>query len=420
MLDQLLPPQRDLAAALGINLSTVTKAYQLAANLGLVGAEKGRGTFVRFGRSRIPWPSGDNLPNIDLASNFPIPLDPLNSLTRICQDMTHIDVSSRLFEYAPRRAWAQDAEAAAIWLAGLGLKTGPRNILITSGAINGVFSCLLAFSKRGESVLCEELTSPGLISCAKMLGVKLIGVPMDGKGIRPEAFERIARRSGARLAVLNPTLQNPTLTDLSVDRRERIAKFASKAGIILVEDEVYAPLLETPPPPLAAFAPDTVCYVTSFSKAVLPGLRIGYMAVPTRLAERLLNAIHVSTWMPSPMLARLASHWVTSGLAQSLCEERRAAAKERVMLARRIFPTAVLGSRDEGLHVWLNLTEPWRAYEFSAHTSKLGVDVLPSSDLVAHSSGTIQGIRLSLGAELDQRRLESGLKRVHEILQGRS
>src|SRR5690606_2936534 len=108
-------------------------------------------------------------------------------------------------------------------------------------------------------------------------------------------------------AVLNPTLQNPTLTDLSIARRERIANFAAQVGIILIEDEVYAPLLETPQTPLAAFAPNSVCYVTSFSKAVLPGLRIGYIAVPENLAERLLDAIRVSTWMPSPMLARLAS-----------------------------------------------------------------------------------------------------------------
>ncbi|GAU84766.1 transcriptional regulator of GntR family domain [Bosea sp. BIWAKO-01] len=415
-----LPPQRDLARALGLNLSSVTKAYKLAFELGLVNGEIGRGTYVRAGdASRIPWPSGENQISIDFASNFPMPLDPSEDVVQLCQDMARYDVGERLFEYVARGAANDDISPAALWLEGLGVPTRLDGILLTSGAINGVFACLLALAKAGETVLCEELTSPGLVSCARMMGLKLVGVPMDRDGMKIDAFERIATETGARVAVLNPTLNNPTLTDLSPDRRERLAAFALRSGIMIVEDEVYAPLLGTPPKPLAALAPDAVCYVTSFSKAVLPGLRIGYISAPPLIAERLRNAIRVSTWMPSPMLARLASRWVRDDTATRLIAKRRAAGRERIDLARRVLRRHALASRDDGLHVWLSLPQPWRGDEFATYARARGLTVMPSQDLAANSTSSIQALRLSLGAEPSLERLEQGLSRIDLILRGR-
>jgi DNA-binding transcriptional MocR family regulator len=415
-----LPPQRDLARALSINLSSVTKAYRLAFDLGLVNGETGRGTFVRTGDpARIPWPSGENSVSIDFASNFPMPLDPSEDVVQLCQDMARYDVGQRLFEYAARGAVSDDIHPAALWLEGLGVTARLDGILLTSGAINGVFACLLALTKAGEPVLSEELTSPGLVSCARMLGLKLVGVPMDRSGMRIDAFERIAMETGARVAVLNPTLHNPTLTDLAPDRRERLAGFAMRSGMMIIEDEVYAPLLGTPPRPLAALAPAAVCYVTSFSKAVLPGLRIGYISAPPLVAERLRNAIRVSTWMPSPMLASLASRWVRDGTAMRLIAKRRAAGRVRIDAARRVLRRHTLSSRDDGLHVWLTLPQPWRADEFATYARAEGLTVMPSQDLAATSSGSIQALRLSLGAEPSLDRLKQGLTRIDRILQGR-
>lgn len=415
-----LPPQRDLAQALALNLSSVTKAYRLAFELGLVNGETGRGTFVRAGGpSRIPWPSGESRSSIDFASNFPMPLDPSEEVVQLCQDMARYDVGQRLFEYAPRGAVSDDIAPAMQWLESLGVPAEPDGILLTSGAINGVFACLLALAKSGETVLCEELTSPGLVSCARMMGLKLVGIPMDGRGMKIDAFERIATETGARIAVLNPTLHNPTLTDLSQDRRERLAAFASRSSVMIVEDEVYTPLMETVPTPIVALAPSTVCYVSSFSKAVLPGLRIGYIAAPPHIAERLRNAIRVSTWMPSPMLASLASRWIKDGTASRLISRRRIAGRERIELAQKILAGHKLTARPEGLHVWLTLPAPWRSDEFALYAKGKSLSVMPAQDLAAGSVVPGQAVRISLGAEPDRKRLEHGLAQLMRILQGR-
>ena len=415
-----LPPQRDLAKLLSINLSSVSKAYKLAFDLGIVNGETGRGTFIRDGDpARIPWPSGENNVNIDYASNFPMPVDLRSDVMRLCNDMARYDTGQRLLEYAPSGASGDDLTAAVFWLALLGVTARPENVLITSGAINGVFACLLGLAKAGETVLCEDLTSPGLISCARMMGLRLVGVPMDREGLKVDAFERIARETGARLAVLNPTLHNPTLTVLSAGRREKLAAFIRSTGMIIVEDEVYAPLLETLPVPLAAIAPAQVCYVTSFSKAMLPGLRIGYLAAPPALADRLRNAIRVSTWMPSPVLASLASRWVRDGTAVQLIDNRRNAGRERVRIACRILRVHKVIAADEALHVWLMLPPPWRADEFAIYLNNRGISVMPSQDLAATSAGSVQAVRLSLGAEPNKARFEQGLLRIDRILRGR-
>jgi len=252
-----------------------------------------------------------------------------------------------------------------------------------------------------------------------MMGLKLVGVPMDRRGMRIDAFEKIATETGARIAVLNPTLHNPTLTDLPHDRRERLAAFALRSGLTIVEDEVYAPLLARVPIPLVALAPQAVCYVSSFSKAVLPGLRIGYIAAPPAIAERLRNAIRVSTWMPSPMLASLASRWIKDGTAARLIARRRRAGSERMGLARTALAGQTFAARDEGLHIWLTLPAPWRGDEFASYAKARNLSVMPSQDLAAGSVVPAQAIRVSLGAEPDRKRLEHGLSRLVRILQGR-
>jgi DNA-binding transcriptional MocR family regulator len=137
------------------------------------------------------------------------------------------------------------------------------------------------------------------------------------------------------------------------------------------------------------------------------------------MAERLRNAIRVSTWMPSPVLASLASRWIRDGTAARLIAKRRAAGRVRIDTARRVLRRHRLTSRDDGLHVWLCLPQPWRADEFATYArADGGLTVMPSQDLATTSHG-IQALRLSLGAEPSLDRLQQGLVRIDRILEGR-
>ena len=134
-----------------------------------------------------------------------------------------------------------------------------------------------------------------------MLGLRLEGVAMDEEGLVPEALDQAVVETGARLLYCTPTLQNPTTATMSEARKQAIACVAIRHDLTIIEDDIYGILLEEPAPlPLATFAPEHTIYVTSLSKAVAPGLRIGYTAPPQHIVERVGAAVRASCWMAAP------------------------------------------------------------------------------------------------------------------------
>ncbi|MDP1363076.1 hypothetical protein Q6303_28175, partial [Klebsiella variicola] len=90
--------------------------------------------------------------------------------------------------------------------------------------------------------------------------------------------------------------------------------------IAIVESDILGPLVQDRPPPIAALAPERTLYFTSFTKTVVPGLRIGYLAAPDRYVAAVANRHLVSNWMATPMVAEIATHWVEDGTAMQLVE----------------------------------------------------------------------------------------------------
>ena len=177
---------------------------------------------------------------------------------------------------------------------------------------------------------------------------------MDAEGVTPAAFEAACRHASGRAVVLSPTLQNPTTASMSLARRERIVAIARRHDAIIVEEDVWlAPYRRAAAARHAR--PERVCYVTGLSKTVAPGLRIGYLMLPSRLRERLAEAEHRTSWYVSPLAATIAARWLSDGTAQ-----KRLARQRRELAARH----EIVRERLAGLdwhggpycpHVWLNL-----------------------------------------------------------------
>lgn len=416
-----LPPQRTLARLLGLNPTTVTRAYTLAAEMGVVTGEVGRGTYVRLlpDAGRVPWPGGGSAGTIDLANNFPLPAAGPAELERAFAALRG-PAAADLLRYQPGGAHPAHLAAGAAWLAGLGLEVPAERLLLTAGAIHGVFLCLLALCRPGDRVLLEELASPALIGICNTLGLRSEGLAMDGDGVLPDALEAALGRGAARAAVLVPTLQNPTLAVMPPGRRADIVRVLRRHRVMAVEDDAYGALLPPGerPPPLAALAPEQVCYVTSLSKAVAPGLRVGFAAVPPALAAAALSALRVTTWMGSPLPGQVAARWIADGTAERLAARQREAAAARQDLARRLLPGAAFRAHPGALHLWLRLPEPWRAEEFAAHLRARGVEVLPAGAMAVEAGLRPAAVRVSLCNEPEER-LARGLELVAGALAGR-
>lgn len=268
----------------------------------------------------------------------------------------------------------------------------------------------------GDTVLTEALTYPGVKRLAEWLHLRLEGVAMDAEGLRPDALAAACRRKdGGKLLYTMPTLQNPTGAVMSEERRRQIASVVKEHGLTVLEDDAYGRLLETPPRPLAAFAPEQTYFVAGTAKVLAPGLRIAYLAAPTPRVEKLAHGIWMSNVMATPVTAEVAARWIEDGTAEKVVELRRHEARARWKLVRSIL--GIRGGREVGMHFWLPLPAGWRAEAFAAQAHRAGVSVMPAETFAVGPAAAPAGVRVCLGPPRTRDALEQGLRRLAAALE---
>lgn len=399
-----LPPQRRLAAALGVDFTTVTRAYGEARRRELLDAVTGRGSFVSPRRETAG-------PRIDLGMNIPPPPTGLRLdeaiRAGVSEILTRTDAHLLMAYHAGAGSRAERAAASA-WLRPLLPDVADDRIVVCAGAQTALVALLCRLVPEGGGFLCEALTYPGLIAAGAETRRKAVPVAVDGEGIVPDALEDEARRSGAKLVVITPTIHNPTTATLSEARREAIVAVARRLDLTIVEDDPYALLaLGHAPAPLAARAPERTWYVASLSKTLSPGLRTAHVVAPTGAdLEPLLSLLAALSRMPAPLMTALATHWIGIGLARDILDRVRAEAEQRQTLARRILPQAV--GHPSGLHLWLPLPADWDRHRLIQTVRRDGLGIV-ASDAFAVARPAADAVRLALGGVGDRARLAEAL-----------
>lgn len=415
-----LPTQRDLAWQLGVTVGTVSRAYAEIGRRGLLSGEIGRGTFVRSGPAAVDLPmrrTDESGETIDLTLNFPAPGCERSAIGATLRDMADDPALGGLLDYQPDSGLPAHRAAGADWIARRGLVAEPHNVVVTAGAQHAILASLAALSRPGDRLLTERLTYQGIKPAAAMLGLRLEAVSMDAEGITPDGLERAVAETGTRLLYCTPTLQNPTAGTMSEARKRAIAEIAVRRDLTIVEDDIYGHLLDAPGPlPLAAFAPERTVYVTSLSKAVAPGLRIGYAVAPQPLTERLGAAVRASCWMATPLAAEVAARWIADGSADAILRDHRESSERRRRLATDKLQGFSFIAPPGSLHVWLELPEPWRAAEFVAAAQQKGVSVAPAETFAVGRGSIPHAVRICLGTPRDEGSLVTALDTLVGIL----
>ena len=410
-----LPTHRLLADLMGVNVSTVTRAYREAGRRRLVGGEVGRGTFVLGVASEAALFALQHRPEggvIDLSLNMPPVAMRDHDLAKALGRMDPTQAARYLHYPSPDDVLVH-RQAAQGWLKRRGIEADPEGIVVCAGAQHAMDTAI-SFFREQEELACEALVYPGLKAAARHWQRRLHPLSMDDQGLLPEALEA-AFRSGLRLAVVSPTLHNPTTATMGLARRRQIVEVARKWDATLVEEDVYGLLPESSFPPLVSLAPERVLYLTGLSKTVAPGLRIGYLMLPERLRERMREAEHHTTWYVSALTMALATRWLNDGTAW-----RRLLAQRRELAARhRLCQEHLEGFKWRGEphcpHVWL-AAPPGGSSDFAKRALGAGVVVVPSSVLVAGRPSGADGIRISIGSAPDRRTLAEGLIRLARLL----
>ena len=417
-----LPTHRDLADALRVTVGTVSRAYSEAGRRGLIKGEVGRGTFVRREQPEpfdFGMPAREEPSLIDLSLNFPVSEAEDRPLRRGLEALSKDPRLGRLLEYLPHAGRPRHREAGAAWAARAGLEARAEQIIVCNGAQHGMAIALAALASPGDVVLAEALTYPVFKTLAALLHLKVVGLPMDDDGLQPDALEAACKGGAAKILYCIPTIQNPTATVMPEERRRRIAAIAQAHDVTILEDDIYGLLPKARPRPLARYAPDHTVYVTSLSKILAPGLRIGFLAAPRRFIDRMIPALAATTWMASPLMAELAARLIEDGTADALVERKRKEAAARQALAAKILgpPPGAL-AHPNSYHLWLPLPEPWRGEDFASLARQRGVAVNPGEVFAAGGVKAPSAVRVCLGAARSRAQLEKGLLILRDTLEG--
>ncbi len=418
-----LPTHRDLADELGVTVGTVTRAYREATDRGLVSGEVGRGTYVRAPEpaSRRPVmelrdPSDRS--RIDLSLNF---LRVPEYDDRVAETLAELaderGVAALFDEYKPQPGVAAHREAGARWVARAGIDAQPDQVLVCAGAQHAMTVGVLALTRPGDTILAGEVTYPTMITLARVLHRPLRGVAMDREGLIPEALDAACRAHRPRLLYCMPSVQNPSNTVMSPGRRAAIAEVAMRHHVAVLEDDVYGFLLDERPPPLVSFMREGGYFLTSLSKSVAPGLRVGYLVAPPGETGRFLDALWATAVMAPPPTAEIAARWIDDGTADAMASARRLEAGARQRIAAAMLAGFDLDRHPNAFHVWVRLPAPSRSAGFVSCALQRGIAVVPGE---AFAVGDLRhpAVRVSLGPPRNHDELRRGLGVLADLLRG--
>jgi 2-aminoadipate transaminase len=171
------------------------------------------------------------------------------------------------------------------------------DILIVSGSLQALDLINAVFLARGDTVIVEQDTYQGTLNRFTRLGVNAVGIPLDDGGMRMDALETAlgdlkSRNIRPKFIYTIPTVQNPTATILSEERRVQLLKLSEDYGVPIFEDDCYADLIwdgQRPPALYAMSKSNNVIHIGSFSKSIAPALRVGFIVAPWNVMSRILS-----------------------------------------------------------------------------------------------------------------------------------
>ena len=433
-----LPATRELAGQLGLNRTTVSAAYTLLEEQGLIHGHVGRGSFVASRRGfsgdltdsepAVDWDA--ILPGPELHATtpaYPIEISfsssrpsreafPLASFRRLAREVIDSPQAADILQlgsphgYGPLRRYLYEEATAA------GIAGPDDDLIITNGCQQAWDLLARILAPGGTPVVLEDPIYHGLWQVFAHAGAEVIPAPVTGGGVDTGVLEQLFQRHRPRLAVLTPSFQNPTGATLPLNQRHRVIDLAKQYNVVLLESDIYSELRyrETALPRLKQL--DTsgrVVLLGSYSKVAFPGLRVGWVIAPRPLVAHLAALKQTSDLHSDHLSQAVLLRFAESGELRKHIERTRHAGSQRLdavlRACREHLPAGARFTRpDGGMSLWVELPAPLRSTELLARVQAQGVDFLPGSYFSAERSHP-RGLRLSFGGLLPEQ-IERGVR----------
>ncbi|MFD1886236.1 aminotransferase-like domain-containing protein [Paenibacillus wenxiniae] len=412
-----LPPQRELADYLDLNLSTISKAFKVCELKGLLSAAVGSGTFVSYDALSNAYLLDDQKPRhvIEMGATLPDHAS-YEPLMQQLKSMLHDSDYARWFGYgrSGETLWQKDA-AVQLMRRG-GFETTVEHIVFANGAQNAIAATLAALCKPGDRIGVDQHTYPGVKTVASLLSIQTVPIRSEDGVMSPEALEYACKNENINGIYVIPDYHNPTASFMPIALRRHIADIAIQHHLFVIEDASYHLLDTHPLPALASFAPEQVIHIAGLSKALAPGLRLAYVSVPTRFREALSKALYNLNVTVSPLLAELAARIVVSHQLETLIDGHRQQTILRNEVVDRYLADYHCAGAPTGIFRWLLLPEGITGADFERFAAAQGVQIYAAERFVVGNSTPERAVRLAVCAPETLEQLEQGLVILKRLL----
>lgn len=455
-----LPATRQLASDLGVNRITVSNAYAELEAAGLVYGQLGRGTFVspplperlpgqtadqhpqpesnrhilwQDALAARPAPSGDTRWSrllqraqdpgvISFAGGVPdVETFPLEDFRSAMATVFKRDGQDAM-NYGSVQGYPPLREAIASFLRENGIGAVPQQILITSGSQQAISLIAMVLLQPGDTVVVESPTYANAIQMFQWLRVQVLGVPVDEEGMRVDLLEHLLKQHPAQLIYTIPTFHNPTGTTMSGHRRRALLALASRFSLPVVEDDYIGGLRYDGPNEPSLKAMDqtgNVIHISTYSKMLMPGPRIGFVLTQDPLLERLVALKHQIDIGASNLIQRTLEAYIGDGRWRAhtrrvsrLYQKRRDA---MVNAMQRHFPPEAQWSVPKGgFFVWVRLPDQIAVIDLYQTAIEHQVAFAPGP-MFFPGEPAYPAFRLSFSQHSEEK-IEEGIARLGQVL----
>lgn len=320
-----LPPQRELADFLDLNFTTVTRAYDLCREKGLLKGVVGRGTFVAS--------SG-----LDYSVVRAFPEIGEEALTAAARRVVLRDSAAKFFTYDSRDGSPDDRAAGRLWLKRCGVEVSADDVTIFPGVQSALSVTLLTFFHAGDSLAVDAFTYSNLIHLARMAHVRLVAVEGDEGGMLPEALDRVVSSDKRVKGVfLMPNCANPTTITLSEARKDELMRVASCHKLLVLEDDASLEKPRSSSRTLFSRYPSRTVYFAGTTRLLAPGLRVTFVATPSALTPSLRSGLHHLAIKAGALESAILCELIRSGDAERILQDKASAARTANAAFDRVF-----------------------------------------------------------------------------------
>ncbi|MDR3259083.1 MAG: PLP-dependent aminotransferase family protein [Fusobacteriaceae bacterium] len=430
MPNEKLPSIRQIAIKFNINTITVLKAYDLLEKHNYIYKISGKGCFVKEKNklmSNTQKPVINNFAimnkNINFASATPsAELYPVHIFQEIINEIFN-NYGEKVFNYFSTQGLLELREIITEKLKNNNIDTSSNNIQIVSGSQQALdLIKKIIFKRKTTTIVVTNPTYYGAINTFSEI-TKMISVPIEKDGINIDEMEKVLQKNKVDFIYTMINFESPTGISWSTEKKRKILEFSEKYNFTIIEDDCLSHLYYYNNVSIPLKAMDTknkVIYINSFSKLIMPGLRLGYMVVPTNLISYIIAA-KFSSDISSSGLMQMALHlFLKRGYMEPHIEKMRTIFREKyeltLSLLQEIKEIEVSYIPNGGFYIWIKLPKGLNSNVFYNVLKDRNVSILPDSVFYQNEELKNDHMRLSFAA-VTEKEIKTGIEIIKKSLE---